>query len=116
MEHKGGSSLLTRMSESRIYFIVLFAFEACKKNTNNILNRQKAKTNIAIYKSLGNSKEKYIDKHYASVQGPLLKAQPWGFKIEKDPNAQTLPILTRVAQNKRRDALILTNILLTNYT
>lgn len=47
---------------------------------------------------------------------PLLKAQPWGFKIEKDPNAQTLPILTRVAQNKRRDALILTNILLINYT
>jgi len=67
--HKCGSSLLKRMSESRTYFIVLFAFEACKKNTNNILNRQNAKTNIAIYKSLGKSKEKYIYKHYANVQG-----------------------------------------------
>ena len=37
---------------------------------------------------------------------PFFKAGPQGFKIEKDPNGETLRILTKVAQNKRNYALI----------
>ena len=42
-----------------LYFIVLFTFYACKNDTN-ISNRHKPKTNTAIYKSLGKSKDQYI--------------------------------------------------------
>ena len=51
-----------------LYFIVLFTFYACKNDTNNISNRHKTKHNIAIYKSLGNSKDQYIYKHHANFQ------------------------------------------------
>ena len=43
-----------------LYFIVLLAFYACKKDTTNMSNRHKTKTDIAIYKSLGKSADKYI--------------------------------------------------------
>ena len=43
-----------------LYFIVLFTFYACKIYTNSISNRHKTKNNIAIYKSLGKSKDQYI--------------------------------------------------------
>ena len=43
-----------------LYFIVLFKFYACKKDTNSILNRHKTKTNITIYKSFGKSKDQYM--------------------------------------------------------
>ena len=53
---------------SFIQIIVLFTFYACKKDTNNISNRHKTKTNIAIYKLLGKSKDQYIHKLHANFQ------------------------------------------------
>ena len=43
-----------------LYFTVLFAFYVCKKDTTNMLNRHKTKPDIAIYKSLNESADKYI--------------------------------------------------------
>ena len=51
-----------------LYFNVLFTFYACKHDTNNISNRHKTKTNIAIYKSLGKSKDQYMHKQHANFQ------------------------------------------------
>ena len=51
-----------------LYFIVLFTFYACKNDTNNISNQHKTKINIAIYNSLGKSKDQYVYKHHASFQ------------------------------------------------
>ena len=42
-----------------LYCTVLFAFYACKKDTNNILNGHKTKPDIIIYKSLGKSKDNH---------------------------------------------------------
>ena len=50
-----------------LYFIVLFTFYACKNDTN-ISNRHKPKTNTAISKSLGKSKDQYIYKLHANFQ------------------------------------------------
>ena len=49
-----------------LYFIVLFTFYVCKNHTNNISNRHKPETNIAIYKSLYKSKDQYIYKLHAN--------------------------------------------------
>ena len=66
------SSLLPRilwlLCFSFIQIIVLFTFYACKKDTNNISNQHKTKTNIAIYKLLGKSKDQYIHKLHANFQ------------------------------------------------
>ena len=51
-----------------LYFLVLFTFYAFKNDTNNISYRHKTKTNIAIYKSLGESKDQYIYKHHTNFQ------------------------------------------------
>ena len=50
------------------FFIVLLTFYACKNDTNNISNRHKTKSNIVIYKLLGESKDHYIYKHHANFQ------------------------------------------------
>ena len=51
-----------------LYFILLFTFYACKKDTHNISNWHKTKTNIAIYKSLGKSKDQDMHKQHANFQ------------------------------------------------
>ena len=54
------SSLLPRMLWLLCFsFILLYYlhFNACKNDTNNISNRHKTKHDIAIYKSLGKSKD-----------------------------------------------------------
>ena len=43
-----------------LYFLVLFTVYAGKKDTNTISNRHKTQINIAVYKFLGKSKDKYI--------------------------------------------------------
>ena len=43
-----------------LYFIVLLTFYARKNDTNNISNWHKTKSNIAIYKLLGKSKDHYL--------------------------------------------------------
>ena len=50
-----------------LYFTVLFAFYACKKDTSHISNQHETKI-FPIYKSLGKSKDKYIYKYNANVQ------------------------------------------------
>ena len=51
-----------------LYFIVLFAFYACKNDTNDISNLHKTKTYIASYKSLGRSNDQSIHKHSVNFQ------------------------------------------------
>ena len=53
-----------------LYFNVLFAFYVCKNDTNNISDPYKIKTDIAIYKSFGKSKDQYIYKQHANFQDP----------------------------------------------
>ena len=63
------SSLLPRILWLLCFsFIVLFTFYACKNDTNNISNLHKTKTNIAIYKSLGKNKDRYIYKLHSNFQ------------------------------------------------
>ena len=47
---------------------VLFTFYVCKHDTNNVSSQHKTRTNIAIYKSLGKSKDQYIHKQHANFQ------------------------------------------------
>ena len=55
-----------------LLYCIIYIY-ACKNGTNNISNPYKTKTNIAIYKSFGKSKDQYIYKQHAL---PLLKAEP----------------------------------------
>ena len=83
-------------------FIGSFAFFTCKKDTNNISNQHTTKTNIAIYKSLRKGKDIYIYKYYLNFKNYLYsKPQNW-----ERPSAETLPKLTKIAQNKRNHCLI----------
>ena len=68
-----------------LYFLVLFTFYAGKKDTNTISNRHKTKTNIAVKKFLGKSKDRYI---YANTMQRLMtlslfKAEPYCYKTQK---------------------------------
>ena len=68
--------------------------------------------NTAIYKWLGKVKIIHI-QHYANVKdSTLLKTEPWGFKPEEDRKTQKLPVLTKVAENKRNHMYFLS----TNHT
>ena len=71
------SSLLPRILWLLCFsFIVLyylhFNFYACKNDTNNISNQHKTKTNIAIYKSLGKSKDRCIYNPHSNFQDSMM--------------------------------------------
>ena len=62
-----------------LFYYFHFNFYACKNDTNNISNQHKTKTNIAVYKSPGKSKDQYNKPHSNFQDSTFTESEALGF-------------------------------------